>query len=440
MRSRDLIGYALTSCVTATLLVSCGSGQPPIAPGAMLQSRAPANAQRNKIKHVVIIVQIGRSLNNLFEGTPGAKTVRYGYDSKGQKLELKPVSLGTTWKLDANAYVACNGTGSIPSADCRMNGFNEERWTCDKPGSPPCPIKYPPYSYVPHTEIKPYLAIASQYVLADEMYASNFDASSFGSLQYIITARDDTAGYPSGLPGCGGGLHDWIKMVGGGRTHPCFGETTLGDELDLAHLPWAYYESGGTDGICGSRSNGDDRAASYGMWIGYWAIKHICYGPDWNDDLISPPKQFLSDVKDGQLRTVSWVTPTYGDSDEAGSGSGSGPGWVASLVNAVGESKYWDSTAIFIFWDSFGGWYDPEPPPYLGANSLGFRVPLLVVSPYAKQRYVSHVRYEHGSILRFTEDQFGLPRLGAGDTRAHSPARDCFDFNRAPRKFVPIRG
>lgn len=154
MRSWDLIRYALTSCVAAALLAGCGSGQPPIA-STMSQSRALTKAQHNKIKHVVIIVQIGRSFNNLFEGAPGSRTVRYGYDSKNRKIMLKPVSLGTTWQLEANAYAACNGTGSIPSTDCRMNGFNKERWTCDKPGNPPCPIKYPPYAYVPHTEIKP---------------------------------------------------------------------------------------------------------------------------------------------------------------------------------------------------------------------------------------------------------------------------------------------
>jgi phospholipase C len=438
MRDWDLLRSALPSCAAAALLAGCASAQPPV---AMPQSRAFPQAKQSKIEHVVIVVQMGRSFNNLFEGWAGAKTVRYGYDSQGRKIDLKPVSLATTWRLKANAYLACNGIGSIPGTDCRMNGFNEERWTCDKPGNPPCPIKYPPYAYVPRSEIKPYLAMASQYVVGDQMYASNFDASSFGSLQYIVAGQDDnTLGYPSGLPGCGGGPHDWIKTIGDSRTHPCFDSRTLGDELDAARLSWGYYESGGTDGICGNAGDSRDGATSYGMWIAYWAIKHICYGPDWDGDIVSPPQQFLTDVGNGKLRAVSWVTPAYKNSDEAGSGSGSGPSWVASVVNAVGESKYWNSTAIFVFWDSFGGWFDSEPPPYVGAGGLGFRVPLLVISPYAKERYVSHVRYEHGSILKFTEDQFGLERLGAGDTRANSPAPDCFDFNREPRKFVPIKG
>jgi phospholipase C len=454
MRSLAL-GHTLSIGAAAALLGGCGGSQPPI--GALPQGQTVASttrverggswtlpeAQRRKIKHVVIIVQMDRSFNNLFYGYPGAKTSKYGRISTGEKIELQPVTIATTWDLQHNAqafYEACNGTGKIPGAHCRMNGFNNETWTCNAPGRPKCPIKYPPYAYVPHGQIRPYFDMAKQYVLADEMNASNFDAGSFESLQYIIEAQDHaTVGGASGVPGCGGGPHDWIETIGGGRIHPCFTNPTLGDELDAARLSWAYYEDGGTDGICGNGGNRDDHGSGYGLWIAYWAIKHICYGPEWNSDVISPPRRFLTDVKNGELRTVSWVTPRYSDSDHPGNGSDTGPSWVASLVNAVGESKYWSSTAIFIFWDSYGGWYDPEAPPYLDNDGLGFRIPLLIISPYAKKGYVSHVHYEHGSILKFTEDQFKLARLAASDMRANSPERDCFDFNQAPRKFVPIK-
>jgi phospholipase C len=89
-------------------------------------------------------------------------------------------------------------------------------------------------------------------------------------------------------------------------------------------------------------------------------------------------------------------------------------------------------------WDEWGGWYDHVPPPFEDYDGLGFRVPLLVISPYAKADYVSHVQYEHGSLLRFAEDQFNLGRLSAADTRANSPATDCFDFTQKPRKFKPF--
>ena len=99
----------------------------------------------------------------------------------------------------------------------------------------------------------------------------------------------------------------------------------------------------------------------------------------------------------------------------------------------------WDSTAIFVFWNDAGGWFDPEPPAYVDNDGLGFRVPLLIISPYAKQGWVSQVHYEHGSILKFIEDRFGLARLAASDKRANSPQQDCFDFLKPPRKFVPIK-
>ena len=107
-------------------------------------------------------------------------------------------------------------------------------------------------------------------------------------------------------------------------------------------------------------------------------------------------------------------------------------------MNAVGGSRFWPSTAIFVMWDEWGGWYDHVPPPQVDYDGLGIRVPLLVISPYAKKNYVSHVQYEHGSLLRFIEDQFGLAHLAASDARANSPANDCFDFSQPPRAFKKI--
>ncbi|HYL27743.1 MAG TPA: alkaline phosphatase family protein [Candidatus Nitrosotalea sp.] len=424
----------------AALLAGCSGGGPSGAglpftglpgPRFPVQPSVPSG----KIKHVVIVVQENRSFNDLFYGYPKAKTAKYGYDTYGNKIALQPVGLETTWDISHSSYdfiAACNGTGKIPGTHCRNNGFDNEYWGCSKSGYPTCPNQNPPYSYVPHAETKPYFDIAHQYVLADQMYASNFDASSFVSHQYIISGQAESAvNYPFGAWGCPGGSGDQIATVGPKRQVPesyeqvCWDPTTLGDELDKANVSWAYY------------------AVSYsgypGLWSAYQAINHIYNGPDWQKDVISQPNQFLNDVSNGNLRAVSWVTPTWGDSDHAGSGSKMGPSWVASIVNAVGESKYWNSTAIFIFWDDYGGWFDPEPPAYADYDGLGMRIPMLVVSPYAKQDHVSHVRYEHGSILKFVENQFGLGRLAAADRRANSPAKDCFDFNQTPRKFVPIK-
>jgi phospholipase C len=130
--------------------------------------------------------------------------------------------------------------------------------------------------------------------------------------------------------------------------------------------------------------------------------------------------------------------PVCSDSDHVNCPGGFGPSWVAALVNTVGKSRFWDSTAIFVQWDDWGGLYDHVPPPYEDYDGLGFRVPLLVISPYAKKNFVSHVRYETASVLRFAEDLWGLKQLAAADARANSPSADCFDFSQHPRDFVPI--
>jgi phospholipase C len=411
----------------ALSLAACGGG------ASSIPASSPANPAA-KIQHVVIIVQENRSFNDLFYGFPGARTATYGYDSHGRKIELRPIGLETTWDLDHSSgsfFTACNGRGSYPGTDCRMNGFNREYVGCGHYSYPPCPNDHPQYGYVPHFETKPYFEIAHQYVLADEMFASNFDASSFISHQYIIAGQASSAeNYPDSWWGCEGGKPDKIGTVTQARTYgpnirACFDDKTLGDELDAAGLSWGFYTA---------TINGDGN-----LWSAYQAIKHIYYGPDWHKDVITPQTRFFGDVKHGRLRAVSWITPTCENSDHAGCGSNTGPSWVASLVNAVGESKYWNSTAIFIFWDDYGGWYDPVPPKMVDYDGLGMRLPLLIVSPYTKRGYVSHVHYEHGSILRFIEEQFGLPALTASDSRANSPQYDSFDLTQRPRPFVPIK-
>ncbi|HEY1681105.1 MAG TPA: alkaline phosphatase family protein [Candidatus Tumulicola sp.] len=427
------------SIAFALALAACagsGSGLPSAGTQAPIEAYQANVRPRisGKIQHVVIIIQENRSVDNLFQGLPGADTQSYGYTSKGKKVKLIPRSLADEWDIDHSArsyFQACDGQGSFPGTHCKMDGFNRESLECQGLGPGHCPAGNPQYGYVPHSESKPYFDMAQQYVFGDRMFTSEFDASSFVSHQYIIAGQaNSTVDYPTNLWGCDGGKTDVVNTIDQQRVITnnyipvCMDSQTLGDELDAAKLSWGYY----TAGVYGDGN----------IWNAYQAIKHIRYGPDWKADVIRPQTRFLKDVANGQLRTVSWVTPTCENSDHAGCGSSTGPSWVTSLVNAVGESTYWDSTAIFVFWDEYGGWYDHVPPKKVDYDGLGIRVPLLIVSPYAKKGYVSHVQYEHGSILRFVEDQFGLGRLAASDSRATSPEADCFDFKQKPRAFVPI--
>jgi phospholipase C len=380
-----------------------------------------------KIKHIVYIVQENRSFDDMFQGYPGADTASSGKMSDGQRIKLAPVSLVDEYEIDHSAHAmfeACNGRGELPGTKCRMNGFDHEMLY----GGPP----HGQYVYVPHSETKPLFDMAHEWVLADKMFASQLDES-FVAHQYIIAAQaHSSVNVPDSLWGCEGVRSgDEVATITQHRTYgggqpPCFDYKTLGDELDAAGLSWRFYTSSYQKPVAG-------------FWSGYQAVKHIFDGPDWHKDVIVPQKRFFRDIKAGRLASFTWITPLCPDSDHPICGGGYGPSWVTSLVDAVGESKFWNSTAIFVQWDDWGGTYDHVPPPYRGYDGVGFRVPLLVISPYARKDRVSHVQYETASVLRFAEDLFGLAQLTGADRRATSPAKDCFDFSAPPRTFVPIK-
>jgi len=392
-----------------------------LAAHAAAPAQASAARAAGPIEHVVFVIQENRSFNNLFMGYPGAVTATYGYDTQGQRIALHAQTLPTQWDIDhsARAFFAAMDGG-------KLDGWNKERVSGARPPA------HAQYAYVPRNETKPYWDLAQQYVLADNAFASQLDGS-FTAHQYAIAAYSGNAvDYPSAEPwGCAGGPSDTIPTLTQNRKYGppepvCFTYQTLGQEADAAGVSWRSY----TGSIYGDG----------GLWNGYQAISAIYNGPDWTANVVNPPAQFLTDVKAGQLAAITWVTPTYEASDHGGMGAGQGPAWVASVVNAVGHSKFWKSTAIFVMWDDWGGWFDPVPPPTEDYDGLGFRVPLIMISPYAKAGYVTHVQYETASVLRFAEDTFGLPQMAAADARAADPASDAFDYSQPPRPYKRIGG
>jgi phospholipase C len=171
------------------------------------------------------------------------------------------------------------------------------------------------------------------------------------------------------------------------------------------------------------------------------SIKRIRYGPEWKHNITSHPTNVLADAAHGKLPAVSWVVPDYLWSDHPSAGTDYGPSWVATVVNAIEKSKDWNSTAIVVVWDDWGGWFDNVPPPQLDFRGLGIRVGCMIVSPYVRP-HVSHTQYEFGSILKFVEQTYGLPALvkvtdGYTDARSTS-ILDSFDFTQKPRKFQDI--
>ena len=175
------------------------------------------------------------------------------------------------------------------------------------------------------------------------------------------------------------------------------------------------------------------------IWSAFDAISAVRYGPDWTNNIISPETNVLTDIAAGTLAQVTFIVPDKANSDHAGAPQGGGgPYWVGSIVNTIAQSQFWSSTAIIVTWDDWGGWYDHVPPPCsigyaCDAMGPGFRVPLLVISPYAKTGYVSHQMYDIASIPASIEQRFGLAPLTNADANAQSFWNDCFIFNQQAR-------
>ncbi len=219
----------------------------------------------------------------------------------------------------------------------------------------------------------------------------------------------------------------------------------MSDLLGDKGISWRYYAL-------------DDVGLS--IWDAPNSIMHICVagggactGNLYTSNVDTTPAHIFTDIGNCNLRQVSWVTPVGATSDHAGSlADTGGPDWVASIVNAVGNSacknsdgsSYWDSTAIVIVWDDWGGWYDHEPPTIQaspqGAYQYGFRVPLIFVSAYTTEGFISNVRYDFGSILRTIERNFDIQEgaLTFADHRAANNLSAFYRFGRKPRAFTSI--
>jgi phospholipase C len=363
------------------------------------------------IKHIVVIMQENRTFDNLFNGFPGADSAQSGMN-KGTVVPLTPVPLAGTVSLD-NSHLGWwkawdNG---------KMDGFALS-WANDPLGA---------YAYVQSSDIQPYWTLATQYTLADRMFQSN-TGPSFGAHQYLIAGQSGQADENpnNNFFGCDAPAGTTVALIGPNGTdlpgvYPCFDYQTMADLLDANGITWSYYSYG--------------RSSNFEP---YEAIRHIFYGNDFKNNIISPQTQVLTDIANGKLAEVTWVTPDLIHSDHPGSNSNEGPDWVASVVNAIGASPFWNSTAIFISWDDWGGWYDHAVPPVIDDMGPGFRVPLIVVSPYAKHGYVSHQDYETASLLTFMEKNFNLPNLGTRDATANDLS-DCFDYSQTATPYIPIK-
>ena len=145
----------------------------------------------------------------------------------------------------------------------------------------------------------------------------------------------------------------------------------------------------------------------------------------------------MAHIRQGLLPPVTWITPRFELSEHPEYSFCHGENWTTEVVNAIMESPMWEDTAIFITWDDYGGFYDHVPPPQVDGFGFGIRVPLLVISPYAKEGYAMTELGEFSSVLRFMEDNWGLGQLTHRDRDA-TPMLSAFDFTQDPRPPDPL--
>ena len=427
-----------------------------------------AAVQPRKFKHVVIILQENRTVDNVFGSNPnfepGVDIQNFGYLSNGQRVSLASVPWDTCFDPEHSLAAFQNqwDKGKMDGAD-----KNQSLAHLGRPGCVLPPLLE--YSYVDNStgQVEPYFEIAKRYGFANRMFQTT-RGPSYSAHQFFLAGTSAPTTYsklfvaenPDKEPqDCTSPPDVRVPVVdedgdedSNPPIYPCFEHPTLPDVLNGAGVTWKYYAD-----------------TPHGIWNAPNSIDHLCQaaekggvkacsGPDWvNNDVIGSHRA-LSDIKDCKLAQVSWITPTGKESDHPVMNDGRGPPWVASVVNALGSHPpcpgtgevYWEDTAIFITWDDWGGWYDHVPPTHNGQPNgwgrgftYGFRVPLLVVSAYTPAGFVENEEHDTGSILKFIEANFSTGLIGPGfyaDAYPKDTMQNYFTLQ-SPRPFdrIPVK-
>jgi phospholipase C len=442
--NRYILAIAASIAVTAAAVGSAGAATVPTHHSAVTPPRGtPSHSHVPKrgrysstTQHVIVMVQENRTVDNLFQGfcaSPSqcADTQSWGLDSRGNHIPLQPTSLSA--QFDPNHS---HGAFVTEYDNAKMDGFSQLPLYCFK-GSPNCNPTV--YAYVPQTETVGYFQLAQQFALADHVLQPN-QGPSFPAHQYLIAG---TSGYPlafsenptfaAGTCAPGSGSVARIDMtskwpgIEGNPALACGQYWTIFDWLDKAvpSLSWKYYAPDRND-----------------IWVAPLAVKHLYNTPADNQRVVTPETTVLTDIANHALPQVSYVIPrdVFSDHPEVAE-KGNGPDWVGTVANAIGtDPYYWSNTTLIVVWDDWGGWYDhylPVPAWPGDPYEYGFRVPMIVVSPYVKPHQVDHTLRSAVSILTFIERTFGLPTLGTLDTRTDDLSV-MFDYTQQPNAYVPV--
>jgi phospholipase C len=450
---------ALAGCL-AFMVVACSGGSPHSSGSA-----ANDNAGIRKIKHVVVIMQENRSFDSYFGTYPGANGLPM---ANGQPDVCVPN--GKTGGCDRPVHDPndVNGGGPHNQANAvavinggKMDGFVNQAELgnrgCLNVQNPACTNGTQPDVLGWHDarEIPNYWTYANQFVLQDNMFEPN---ASWSLPQHLFmvsewsakcSALDDPLSCKNAMAAPTGPSDLWTSSNGQSGTSPNYAWTDLTWLLHKNNVTWGYYVATGDEPDC--RDDAADcvphhqKATTPGIWNplpGFTTVQQ-----DNQLANIQPTATFLAAAKSGTLPAVSWVVPDQAHSEHPPAKISAGQAYVTSLINAVMQGPDWNSTAIFLGWDDWGGFYDHVVPPSVDQNGYGLRVPGLVISPYARNGFIDHQTLSFDAYTKFIEDDFlGGARIDPATDGRPDPRPDVrenaaqlgnltsdFDFSQDPR-------
>ncbi len=469
MERRRVVASVVGTAVAATLAASCGwTGHQAAAArmGAAGAARTPTGI--HKIRHLIVIMQENRSFDNYFGTFPGADGIPMTHGIPAAcvpDLRGKPCVRPFVDHRDVNGGGPHKYTSAGADVDGgRMDGFarqaRDAEVACAHFGDPACIATLQngsrPDAMGYHTEsdIPNYWAWARTFVLQDHMFEP--DASwSLPAHLFMVSewaaqcARHDAPFSCRNAHETPGPEPPDANPLRPARRGPIYAWTDLTYLLHRAHVSWRYYVAAGSQPDCRDGEMRCGRVAQRAQTPGIWnplpyfdTVRH-----DRQLRNIQPVQHFFDAARRGTLPAVSWVVPSQRVSEHPPGRISAGVAYVTRLVDAVMRSPDWGSTAIFLAWDDWGGFYDHVVPPKVDENGYGLRVPGIVISPYARRGYVDHQTLSFDAYAKFIEDDFlGGQRIdpatdGRPDprptVREDVPAlgdltRD-FDFDQSPR-------
>jgi phospholipase C len=387
------------------------------------------SAGRFPVDRIFIIFKENHTYDNYFATFPGGEGATSGLKSDGSTVQLT-APLTDLWMPGSNGWSNAHTDWNNGA----MDSFDKGEFPMIPLISNGAYVTYAPASGQPDGPAKYYWQLAQAGVLCDHFHTAVMGPSLPNHLMSVAAS----SGRAISNPGLTSHQLTVLDASGNQVSHamdftPQEIATTLPNELDAAGLTWAYYSEQSSNPVGQIADQIEDQG------IGVGAIEVLkalpSFATSYFEQVQDYDKNFGAQLAAGAIGNVTWIRPGALNSEHpALSGVAAGADWTKAVVNAIGASPYWDRCAIFITYDDFGGFYDHVAPPQVDEFGLGFRVPCIVLSPYAKKGVVDKTTYEVSSILKFCEADFGLATMTARDGAA-ADFTAAFDFTQAPRPF-----